>query len=112
MGLSYAQRFRIAFQEMKAIYPDLGTNLVKPLINYFRDTRNNYAHAVQSTSDDFTRYIYATQWIAEFLTLMIFRACGLSDEKIKQSICRNLDPDHTKTKRFFDCFQSNSMPTT
>lgn len=31
-GLSFTQRFRIAFQEMKDIYQDLGTDLAKPLI--------------------------------------------------------------------------------
>ena len=109
-GLSYAQRFRIAFQEMKAIYPELGTNLIKPLIDYFRDTRNDYAHAVKSTSNDHTRYVFASHWLAEFMTLMVFRACGLSDDKIKQVFFRNPGPDRGKTKRFFDYLRTSFSP--
>lgn len=110
-GLSYTQRFRIAFQEMKAIYPELGTDLAKPLIDYFYGIRNNYAHAVKSTSNDHTRYVYASHWIAEFMTLMVLRACGLSDDKIKQVFFRNPGPDRGKTKRFFDCFRDKPTPT-
>ena len=110
-GLSYTQRFRIAFQEMKAIYPELGTDLAKPLIDYFYGIRNNYAHAVKSTSNDHTRYVYASHWIAEFMTLMVLRACGLSDDKIKQVFFRDSGPDRGKTKRFFDCFRSKSTPS-
>ena len=110
-GLSYTQRFRIAFQEMKAIYPELGTDLAKPLIDYFYGIRNNYAHAVKSTSNDHTRYVFASHWMAEFMTLMVLRDCGLSDDRIKQVFFRNPGPDRGKTKRFFDCFRSKSAPT-
>lgn len=101
-GLSFAQRFRIAFQEMKDIYPELGTDLATPLIDYFRRTRNDYAHSVKSTSDDHTLYIYATHWLAEFMTLMVLRACGLSSETIRTVFFRNPGPDRGKTQRFFD----------
>lgn len=111
-GLSYTQRFRIAFQEMKSIYPELGTDLAKPLIDYFYGIRNNYAHEVKSTSNDHTRYVYASHWIAKFMTLMVLRDCGLSDDKIKQVFFRNPGPDRGETKRFFDCFRSKSTSST
>ena len=104
-GLSFTQRFRIAFQEMKDIYQELGTDLAKPLITYFRKTRNDYAHSVKSTSDDHTLYIYATHWLAEFMTLMVFRSCGLSSETIRTVFFRNPGPDRGKTQRFFDYFR-------
>ena len=100
--LSFTQRFHIAFQEMKDIYQELGTDLAKPLITYFRKTRNDYAHSVKSTSDDHTLYIYATHWLAEFMTLMVFRSCGLSSETIRTVFFRNPGPDRGKTQRFFD----------
>lgn len=111
MGLSYAQRFRIAFQEMKAIYPELGTDLSKPLINYFRDSRNDYAHAAKTTSNDHTLYIYASHWMAEFMTLMILMCCGLSTDKIREVFFRELGPDHGKTKRFFDYIRNKFSPS-
>lgn len=104
-GLSFAQRFRIAFQEMKDIYPELGTDLATPLIDYFRRMRNDYAHSVKSTSDDHTLYIYATHWLAEFLTLLVLRSCGLSSETIRTVFFRNPGPDRGKTQRFFDYFR-------
>lgn len=106
-GLSYAQRFRIAFQEMKAIYPELGTDLAKPLIDYFRGTRNDYAHAAKSTSNDHARYVFASHWMAEFMTLMVLRACGLSNDKIKQVFFRNPGPDRGKAQRFFSLFRED-----
>lgn len=101
-GLSFSQRCHTAFQKMKEIYPELGTELAKPLINYFRKTRNDYAHAATSTSDDHTLYVYASHWLAEFMTLMILRACGISAKKIKEIFFREWGPDHGKTKRFFN----------
>jgi hypothetical protein len=68
--------------------------------------RNDYAHAVKSTSDDLTLYVYASHWMAEFMTLMILRACGLSTKKIKDVFFRDPGPDHGKTKRFFDYLRS------
>ena len=101
-GLSFAQRFRVAFQEMKDIYPELGTDLATPLIDYFRRTRNDYAHSVKSTSNDHTLYIYASHWLAEFMTLLVLRSCGLSSETIRTVFFRNPGPDRGKTQRFFD----------
>ena len=91
---------------MKSIYPELVTDLQKPLINYLKRTRNNYAHAARATSADYTLYIYASHWVAEFMTLMILRACGLSANKIKDVFFRNPGPDCGKTKRFFDYLRS------
>ena len=104
-GLSFSQRCQKAFREMKDIYPELGTDLAKPLINYLRKTRNDYAHAASSTSDDHTLYVYTSHWLAEFMTLMILRACGVSAKKIKEVFFREWGPDHGKTKRFFTYIQ-------
>ena len=105
-GPSFSTRCRVAFQKMSKIYPDLKTDLQKPLTKYFRRTRNLYAHEVKSTIDDPALYIYSSHWLAEFMTLMILRACGLSTNKIKQVFFRDPGPDHGKTKRFFDYLRS------
>lgn len=105
-GPSFSTRCRVAFQKMSKIYPDLKTDLQKPLTKYFRRTRNLYAHEVKSTIDDPALYIYTSHWMAEFMTLMILRACGLSTNKIKQVFFRDPGPDHGKTKRFFDYLRS------
>ena len=101
-GPSFATRCRVAFLKMSKVYPDLKTDLQKPLINYFRRTRNLYAHEVKSTIDDPALYIYSSHWLAEFMTLLVLRTCGLSDNRIKQVFFRDPGPDHGKTKRFFD----------
>lgn len=105
-GLSFATRFQTAFKDMKSIYPELVTDLQKPFIRYLKRTRNNYAHAALATSADYTLYIYASHWMAEFMTLMILRASGLSTNKIKQVFFRDPGPDQGKTKRFFDYLRS------
>ena len=110
-GLSFSQRCHTAFREMKEIYPELETALAKPLIDYFRKTRNDYAHAASSTSDDHTLYIYASHWLAEFMTLMILRSCGLSANKIREVFFRDFGPDHGKTKRFFDYVRNKFLPS-
>lgn len=101
-GLSFSTRCKTAFVEMKSVYPDLVTDLQKPLIKYLKRTRNRFAHADNVTSNDQELYVYASHWMAEFMTLMILRACGLSANKIKQVFFRDPGPDHGKTKRFFD----------
>ncbi len=110
-GLSFSKRCHTAFREMKEIYPELETALAKPLIDYFRKTRNDYAHAASSTSDDHTLYIYASHWLAEFMTLMILRSCGLSANKIREVFFRDFGPDHGKTKRFFDYVRNKFLPS-
>jgi hypothetical protein len=101
-GLSFQKRCLLAFKEMIQIYPELDSSLSKTLAGHLKDTRNDYAHAVKSTSDNHVLYVYTSHWMAEFMTLMILRACGLSDDKIKQVFFRNPGPDRGKTKRFFN----------
>lgn len=103
-GLSYSKRFRIAFHAMQSIYPQLDGKFASSLIKYFSVVRNNYAHAAKSISDDFSLYVHATYWMAEFMTLMLFRACGMSSNKIKRVFFRQPGPDRGKTEQFFQLF--------
>ena len=105
-GLSFQKRCLLAFKEMIQIYPELDSSLSKTLAGHLTNTRNDYAHAVKSTSDNHVLYVYTSHWMAEFMTLMILRACGLSADKIKDVFFRNPGPDHGKTKRFFDYLRS------
>lgn len=101
-GLSFQKRCLLAFEEMRPIYTDLDCSLSKALAGYLKDTRNNYAHAAKSTSDDHVLYVYTTCWVAQFMTLMILRACGFPTDKSKDVFFRDPGPDRGKTKRFFD----------
>ena len=105
-GLSFQKRCLLAFEEMRQIYSDLEDgSLSKTLAGYLKDTRNDYAHAVKSTSDDHVLYVYTTYWLAQFMTLMILRASGLPADKIKNVFFRDPGPDRGKTKRFFGFFR-------
>ena len=108
---SFADRCRVAFKKMSKVYPELESNLQKPLINYLKWTRNLYAHEVKSTMDDPALYIYTAHWVAEFMTLMVLMYCGLSTDKIREVFFRELGPDHGKTKRFFDYIRNKFCPS-
>ena len=102
---SFSDRCHVAFKKMSKVYPELESNLQKPLIKYLLRTRNLYAHEVKSSIDDPALYIYTAHWLAEFMTLMILRACGVSAKKVREVFFREWGPDHGKTKRFFTYIQ-------
>lgn len=101
-GLSYTKRLRIALSEMRTIYPGLDRKVENTLVDYLSKTRNTYAHEAKSTSKDYSPYILASYWIAEFMTLMLWHACGLSLETIKTIYFRPTGPDRGKTQFFFN----------
>lgn len=103
--LSFASKCRIAFRQMAKVYPELESDLQKPLIRYLFRTRNRYAHEVESMTDNSALYVYTIHWFAEFMTLMILRSCGLSSRTIRKVFFRKLGPDRGKTQRFFEEFR-------
>lgn len=105
-GLSYNRRLGIAFGEMRAVYPGLDEKVEKALIKYLSGTRNTYAHEAKATSEDYALYIQASYWMAEFMTLMLWRACGLPLKTIQSVYFRSLSPSRERTKQFFQRLRS------
>jgi hypothetical protein len=100
-GLSYAKRLRIAFDKMRDIYPGMNKKVQNALVDYFSKTRNTYAHEAKATSEDYVLYIQASYWMAEFMTLMLWHACGLPLEKIKSVYFRRPGPVLERITQFF-----------
>ena len=100
-GLSYTWRLRIAFGEMRALYPGLDKKVEKALVEYLSKTRNTYAHEAKATSEDYVLYIQASYWMAEFMTLMLLKACGLPLKTIQTVYFRYPGPARVRTEQFF-----------
>lgn len=99
--LSLAKRLRIAFTEMRDSYRGLDKKVENALVEYLSKTRNTYAHQAKATSEDYALYIHASYWMAEFMTLMLLRACGLPLKTIKDVYFRYPGPARVRTEQFF-----------
>lgn len=105
-GLAYRKRLNIAFEAMQPLFADLVEPLASDLIAYLSKTRNTYAHEAKATSNDWSRYVHATIWMGDFMTLMLIHACGLPLETIQTIYFRQNGPGHGKTERLFRLFRS------
>lgn len=84
------QRFRVAWDEVGAVYPYFKPEQVDALIKYIKDRRNGYAHGFGGFCfvHEFRLYMFVVFWFWTFMGVMVLVRCGLPIEAVRKCLSR------------------------
>jgi len=84
------QRFRVAWDEVGAVYSYFKPEQVDALIKYIKDRRNGYAHGFGGFGfvHEFRLYMFVVFWFWTFMGVMVLVRCGLPVEVARKCLSR------------------------